>query len=92
MYDGGPFAASNFHPSLPPQFIRYLIGRDFPGQRIGPEPTTDRFVAVMDGPEERVIPGREGEREGDGKEGERERFSFRAGRRGVKSCCVGLQP
>lgn len=35
------------------QFIRYLIGRDFPGQRIGPEPTTDRFVAVMDGPEER---------------------------------------
>ncbi|EWM24449.1 receptor mediated endocytosis protein, partial [Nannochloropsis gaditana] len=48
-------------------FIRYLIGRDFPGQRIGPEPTTDRFVAVMDGPEERVIPGREGGREGDGK-------------------------
>lgn len=38
-------------------FIRYLIGKDFPGQRIGPEPTTDRFVAVMDGPEERVIPG-----------------------------------
>ncbi|CAM9451987.1 unnamed protein product [Chrysoparadoxa australica] len=38
-------------------FIRYLLGRDFPGQRIGPEPTTDRFVAVMDGPEERVIPG-----------------------------------
>ncbi|CAM9896302.1 unnamed protein product, partial [Choristocarpus tenellus] len=39
------------------QFIRYLLGRDFPGQRIGPEPTTDRFVAVMDGPDERVIPG-----------------------------------
>lgn len=38
-------------------FIRYLIGRDFPGQRIGPEPTTDRFTAVMDGPEERIIPG-----------------------------------
>jgi hypothetical protein len=38
-------------------FIRYLLGRDFPGQRIGPEPTTDRFVAVMDGPDERVIPG-----------------------------------
>jgi hypothetical protein len=34
-----------------------LIGRDFPGARIGPEPTTDRFVAVMDGPDERVIPG-----------------------------------
>lgn len=39
------------------QFIRYLLGRDFPGQRIGPEPTTDRFVAVMDGADERVIPG-----------------------------------
>ena len=38
-------------------FIRYILGRDFPGQRIGPEPTTDRFVAVMDGPDERVIPG-----------------------------------
>ena len=38
-------------------FIRYLIGRDFPGQRIGPEPTTDRWVAVMDGPDERTIPG-----------------------------------
>jgi len=28
-------------------FIRYLLGRDFPGQRIGPEPTTDRFVVVL---------------------------------------------
>ncbi|CAN0092730.1 unnamed protein product, partial [Heterosigma akashiwo] len=27
-------------------FIRYILGRDFPGQRIGPEPTTDRFVTV----------------------------------------------
>mmetsp|Transcript_19381 Transcript_19381/g.39114 ORF Transcript_19381/g.39114 Transcript_19381/m.39114 type:complete len:534 (-) Transcript_19381:257-1858(-) len=38
-------------------FIRYLLGRDFPGQRIGPEPTTDRFTAIIDGPDERVIPG-----------------------------------
>lgn len=38
-------------------FIRYLLGRDFPGQRIGPEPTTDRFTAVMDGTEDRIIPG-----------------------------------
>ena len=38
-------------------FIRYLLGRDFPGQRIGPEPTTDKFVAVFDGPDERIIPG-----------------------------------
>ena len=28
-------------------FIRYLLGQDFPNQRIGPEPTTDRFVSVM---------------------------------------------
>lgn len=38
-------------------FIRYLLGKDFPGQRIGPEPTTDKFVAVFDGPDERIIPG-----------------------------------
>eukprot|EP00002_Diphylleia_rotans_P004867 TRINITY_DN1378_c0_g1_i2.p1 TRINITY_DN1378_c0_g1~~TRINITY_DN1378_c0_g1_i2.p1 ORF type:complete len:435 (-),score=116.79 TRINITY_DN1378_c0_g1_i2:181-1485(-) len=38
-------------------FIRYCIERDFPGIRIGPEPTTDRFIAVMHGPEDLVIPG-----------------------------------
>jgi len=38
-------------------FIRYLIGRDFPGQRIGPEPTTDRFTCLINGPEDRTIPG-----------------------------------
>ena len=38
-------------------FIRHLLGRDFPGMRIGPEPTTDRFVAVMSGKEDAVIPG-----------------------------------
>lgn len=38
-------------------FIRYLLGRDFPGARIGPEPTTDRFNAVMHGAEDRIIPG-----------------------------------
>ena len=27
-------------------FIRYLLEQDFPGIRIGPEPTTDRFVCV----------------------------------------------
>jgi EH domain-containing protein 1 len=32
-------------------------GRDFPGQRIGPEPTTDRFTVLLNGPEERTIPG-----------------------------------
>eukprot|EP00753_Platysulcus_tardus_P010756 PLAT3024.1.p1 GENE.PLAT3024.1~~PLAT3024.1.p1 ORF type:complete len:655 (-),score=279.59 PLAT3024.1:103-2067(-) len=38
-------------------FIRYMLGREFPGIRIGPEPTTDRFVAVMHGPEDRCTPG-----------------------------------
>lgn len=37
-------------------FIKYLLGREYPGSHIGPEPTTDRFVAVMSG-EEKVIPG-----------------------------------
>ena len=30
-------------------FIRYLLERDYPGIRIGPEPTTDSFTAVMYG-------------------------------------------
>ncbi|XKL65026.1 hypothetical protein PGB90_005112 [Kerria lacca] len=38
-------------------FIKYLLERDFPGIRIGPEPTTDRFIAVMHGEKEGVIPG-----------------------------------
>lgn len=38
-------------------FLRYMLGRDFPGQRIGPEPTTDRFTVLLNGPEERTIPG-----------------------------------
>lgn len=41
-------------------FIRYMLERDFPGSRIGPEPTTDRFLAVMagrPGQAESVTPG-----------------------------------
>ncbi|CAG2118529.1 unnamed protein product, partial [Medioppia subpectinata] len=38
-------------------FIKYLLERDFPGIRIGPEPTTDRFIAVMHNDNEGVIPG-----------------------------------
>lgn len=38
-------------------FIRYLLERDFPGIRIGPEPTTDRFIAVMHSEQEGIIPG-----------------------------------
>ncbi|XP_063241413.1 EH domain-containing protein 1-like [Bacillus rossius redtenbacheri] len=37
--------------------IKYLLDCDFPGGRIGPEPTTDRFIAVMHGEREQVIPG-----------------------------------
>lgn len=38
-------------------FIKYLLEKEFPGIRIGPEPTTDRFIAVMNGDQEGVIPG-----------------------------------
>ncbi|CAM9833060.1 unnamed protein product [Lampetra planeri] len=38
-------------------FIRYLLEQDFPGIRIGPEPTTDSFIAVMHGDTEGVVPG-----------------------------------
>lgn len=38
-------------------FIRYLLEQDFPGIRIGPEPTTDRFIAVMYGDQDGTIPG-----------------------------------
>ena len=39
-------------------FIRYLLGnKDFPGCRVGPEPTTDTFSAIMYGEDERLVPG-----------------------------------
>lgn len=38
-------------------FIKFLLGRDYPGAHIGPEPTTDRFVVVHHGLEERRTPG-----------------------------------
>jgi len=38
-------------------FIQYLLERDFPGMHIGPQPTTDRWQAIMHGPEERELPG-----------------------------------
>jgi len=38
-------------------FIRYLIGRDFPGIRVGPEPTTDRFTSVLWGSSDKIVPG-----------------------------------
>lgn len=38
-------------------FIKHLLQSGYPGAHIGPEPTTDRFVVVMSGPDERSIPG-----------------------------------
>ncbi|XP_058081350.1 EH domain-containing protein 1-like isoform X1 [Magnolia sinica] len=38
-------------------FIKHLLRSSYPGAHIGPEPTTDRFVVVMSGPDERSIPG-----------------------------------
>jgi EH domain-containing protein 1 len=38
-------------------FVKHLIGMDYPQMHIGPEPTTDRFIAVVYGPESKVIQG-----------------------------------
>uniref|UniRef100_W5NA35 EH-domain containing 2b n=1 Tax=Lepisosteus oculatus TaxID=7918 RepID=W5NA35_LEPOC len=38
-------------------FIRYLLEQDVPGSRVGPEPTTDSFTAIMHGEVESLIPG-----------------------------------
>ena len=38
-------------------FIKYLLGRDFPGIRVGPEPTTDRFTSVLWGQNDKIVPG-----------------------------------
>ncbi|KAL0302005.1 UNVERIFIED_CONTAM: EH domain-containing protein 1 [Sesamum radiatum] len=38
-------------------FIKHLLGTSYPGANIGPEPTTDRFVVVMNGADERSVPG-----------------------------------
>lgn len=38
-------------------FIEHLLGRSYPGAHIGPEPTTDKFVAVCHSNDDRVIPG-----------------------------------
>jgi EH domain-containing protein 1 len=39
-------------------FIKYLLEQEFPGIRIGPEPTTDRFIVIMNTEgDDRIIPG-----------------------------------
>ncbi|CAI5488617.1 unnamed protein product [Closterium sp. Naga37s-1] len=60
-----PATAYSLYPSIPhlqystgkTTFIRHLLSRPYPGSHIGPEPTTDRFVVVMNGPDDRSIPG-----------------------------------
>nr|BAN21072.1 past-1 [Riptortus pedestris] len=37
--------------------LHYIIGKDFPGMRIGPEPTTDKFIILMKNNRDVVIPG-----------------------------------
>ena len=38
-------------------FINYLLNYDYPGSHIGPEPTTDGFMAIMHGASNSNIPG-----------------------------------
>ena len=38
-------------------FIKHLIGMEYPEMHIGPEPTTDRFIAVVHGDEQQTIKG-----------------------------------
>jgi len=38
-------------------FIRHLLSREYPGLRVGPEPTTDKFTAVIHGAVDQVISG-----------------------------------
>ncbi|KAG9282068.1 EH domain-containing protein 2-like [Astyanax mexicanus] len=38
-------------------FIRYLLEQEYPSGRIGPEPTTDSFTAIMHGDVPGIIPG-----------------------------------
>jgi len=48
----GPYSAGKT------SFIKHLVGKSFPGERVGIEPTTDKFVAIMNSEdEERIVPG-----------------------------------
>ena len=38
-------------------FIRYLLEQDYPGIRIGPEPTTDSFIVVSHNYSDNILPG-----------------------------------
>ena len=38
-------------------FIRHFLGTDFPGMHIGPEPTSDKFMALIHGKDHKIIKG-----------------------------------
>ncbi len=38
-------------------FVEHLLQRPYPNSHIGPEPTTDKFIAVVHGKQEKVIKG-----------------------------------
>lgn len=40
-----------------PSFFPFKKQADYPGLRVGPEPTTDKFVAIMAGPSRQQLPG-----------------------------------
>jgi N-terminal EH-domain containing protein len=37
-------------------FVKYLLGRGFPRIRVGPEPTTDRFTAILYDVQDKIVP------------------------------------
>ncbi|NXB25915.1 EHD2 protein, partial [Rhagologus leucostigma] len=57
-FDGKPMVlVMGQYSSGKTSFIQYLLEQEIPGGRVGPEPTTDSFVAVMHGDSEGIIPG-----------------------------------
>ncbi|KAM4752071.1 LOW QUALITY PROTEIN: EH domain-containing protein 2-like [Cyanocitta cristata] len=57
-FDGKPMVlVMGQYSSGKTSFIQYLLEQEIPGGRVGPEPTTDSFVAVMHGDAEGIIPG-----------------------------------
>lgn len=57
-FDGKPMVlVAGQYSTGKTSFIQYLLEQEVPGSRVGPEPTTDCFVAVMHGETEGTVPG-----------------------------------
>lgn len=57
-FDGKPMVlVAGQYSTGKTSFIQYLLEQEVPGSRVGPEPTTDCFVAVMHGETEGIVPG-----------------------------------